>query len=364
MKTFAPGMALLAMSLSAQQYEAKSLGVLPGYVGAEATAINNKGYVVGYAFGRDQGNEAAFLYDPMPCETYNLGSLGGGTARATGINDYGLAVGYSKNASGLTRAFGYSHGVMYDLGGPQPSEERAFSVNNSGKAAGAEVTPGGNDPGSAVTFAAGQVNYLPLFQGDRVLQATAINEFDQLTGFQIGPGEITGLIHFPNLVYPPDYGWFRIRPVTADARIPGLDLAMMPSAINRYGVVTGSAGLFTKHAFLSKFFFEPTIDLGTLNPADPGVTSVGLGLNNSNRVVGFSEKTPGGGPVAFLHDGTKMMDLNTLLVNPAGWELMSANAINDNGQIVGTGRYQGQQVAFLLNPATKYPPPPCTPGKK
>ena len=121
------------------------------------------------------------------------------------------------------------------------------------------------------------------------------------------------------------------------------------------------------HAFLSKHFFEPTIDLGTLNPSDPGVTSVGMGLDSAGRVVGFSEKAPYGGAIAFLHDSYQMIDLNTRLVNPAGWELMSANAINDNGWIVGTGRYNAQQVAFVLVPTSiKLPIPPklCTPIAK
>jgi hypothetical protein len=45
-----------------------------------------------------------------------------------------------------------------------------------------------------------------------------------------------------------------------------------------------------------------------------------------------------------------MVDLNTTLVNPTGWQLTSANGINDYNQIVGTGIHNGQIRAFLLNP--------------
>ena len=47
-----------------------------------------------------------------------------------------------------------------------------------------------------------------------------------------------------------------------------------------------------------------------------------------------------------------MVDLNTTLINPTGWQLTSANGINDYNQIVGTGIHNGQIRAFLLNPIT------------
>ena len=367
MKTLISFVTLFAASLPAQQYyHAFSLGVLPGYTGAEALAINSKNSIVGYSFGVDAKFDGAFLWTPDACKMIDLGSLGGRTSRATSINDFGLVVGHSANAQGMTRAFAYSQGAMSDLGGPSTSNERAFSVNNSGHAAGSEDTPG-SDPGSAVVYTSQGIQYLPNFQGKRVFAATGINEYDELVGFQFLPGEIAGLIHYPNLTQPPNYGWYRINTVATNPRIPALDLGIQPRAINRSNYVTGAAGIGVMHAFLSKHFFEPTIDLGTLNPSDPGVTSVGMGLDSAGRVVGFSEKAPYGGAIAFLHDSYQMIDLNTRLVNPAGWELMSANAINDNGWIVGTGRYNAQQVAFVLVPTSiKLPIPPklCTPIAK
>jgi probable HAF family extracellular repeat protein len=46
-----------------------------------------------------------------------------------------------------------------------------------------------------------------------------------------------------------------------------------------------------------------------------------------------------------------MWDLNELVGGlPEGWILSDATAINDLGQIVGTGLYQGQERAYLLTP--------------
>jgi len=45
---------------------------------------------------------------------------------------------------------------------------------------------------------------------------------------------------------------------------------------------------------------------------------------------------------AFLYtDGTGIRDLNNLIDPSLGWELLRANAINDQGQIVGLGALSG-----------------------
>jgi probable HAF family extracellular repeat protein len=44
-----------------------------------------------------------------------------------------------------------------------------------------------------------------------------------------------------------------------------------------------------------------------------------------------------------------MTDLNSLLPADSGWELSGAVAINDSGQIVGSGIINGQTHAYLLD---------------
>ena len=51
-----------------------------------------------------------------------------------------------------------------------------------------------------------------------------------------------------------------------------------------------------------------------------------------------------------------MTNLNSLIDPGSGWGLYSAQAINDNGQIVGYGNFAGQTQAFLLTPV----PEPAT----
>jgi hypothetical protein len=41
------------------------------------------------------------------------------------------------------------------------------------------------------------------------------------------------------------------------------------------------------------------------------------------------------------------VDLNSFLPNDSGWTLYGASAINDSGQIVGTGIHNGLTEAFI-----------------
>ena len=44
-----------------------------------------------------------------------------------------------------------------------------------------------------------------------------------------------------------------------------------------------------------------------------------------------------------------MLDLNSLIPSDSGWDLLEAYGINDAGEIVGEGLYDGQSHAFRLD---------------
>jgi len=56
----------------------------------------------------------------------------------------------------------------------------------------------------------------------------------------------------------------------------------------------------------------------------------------------------GGSSLAFLFDGTNMVDLNSLISPDSNWILYNATGINDAGQITGNGIVNGEYRAFLL----------------
>jgi len=117
-------------------------------------------------------------------------------------------------------------------------------------------------------------------------------------------------------------------------------------SINNSGQVVGFSFTPGPSSFAHAFRFTDGFgmqDLGTL-----GRGSSAFGMNNSGKVVGSSETptTPRGDPWnpghAFLYtDRLGMQDLNNLIDPLFGWELRKANAINNQGQIVGFGEHTG-----------------------
>ena len=74
-----------------------------------------------------------------------------------------------------------------------------------------------------------------------------------------------------------------------------------------------------------------------------GSASEALAINNAGQIVGTSARHA----VLWQSNGT-MIDLNSLMSAKSGWVLESASGINDEGQIVGTGLYNGGTAYFEL----------------
>lgn len=115
-------------------------------------------------------------------------------------------------------------------------------------------------------------------------------------------------------------------------------------AINNKGQITGVGYLANgaAHAFL--WTRGKMKDVAT----NLGPVSWGFGINDNGAVVGqfpFANTYH-----AFLSTNDKAKDLNKLIPTGSGWVLVSAQGINNSGQIVGEGTHNGQQRAFLLTP--------------
>ena len=297
----------------------------------------------------NSGNHA-FLR--QSCSSRDLGSLGGGQTFARGIGPDGTIVGKSKNAAGRWRAFRYAAGAMTDLGGGASStllQEEAIATNFWGDIVGIESVQGLSNS-TAVRYQDGIASmtariFLPPGVFTPVNTVVDLNDSRGVVG-TVNTSSGTMAVVSTNL----GYQWTTMRGVA------GLESMTTPRAMNRYGHVTGVAGNGFVRAFLSTNPALNATDLGTLG----GNLSMGLGINNYDWVVGWAEASAGGGPRAFVHDGTRMYDLQSLLWNGAGWQLFEAHAVNDAGTIAGFGQLNGVAHAFMLLPKASYPlVPPC-----
>jgi probable HAF family extracellular repeat protein len=92
------------------------------------------------------------------------------------------------------------------------------------------------------------------------------------------------------------------------------------------------------------FLWTAASGMTALGALVPGGNSQAFGVNAAGDVVGSSDGA------AFLFHDAQMIDLATRVLSSRGWQLSEAVAINNLGQIAGTGTHNGQAHAFLLSP--------------
>ena len=124
---------LAAAPCVAVEYEAVDLGTLGGSTSC-AYGINDSGQIVGYSTTASGEYHHACLWSDGVMT--DLGTLGGSNSYARGINDSGQVVGDSRTDSGEDHAFLWLDGDMTDLGTLGGSSSHAYGINDSGQVVG------------------------------------------------------------------------------------------------------------------------------------------------------------------------------------------------------------------------------------
>lgn len=326
---------VLMLSLAhaqATSYTVTALGTLGGDYSA-AASINDHGVITGQSSLPGNVQHRAFIYQNGTMT--DLG-LPGDNSRGNAINNLKQIVGTTFVPGGSPfqpRGFLYSQGTVTDLGTLGGASTYANGINHTAQVVG--TSDPGDAVGTAFIYQHGSMVAIPAGNGSNSSEASAINDHGVVTGRGSTETSLTPFVY--------DNGILTILR-DAQGQVPlgaGAD-------INNAGVVTGSAR-FAGSTRTSAFLYESGVvrSIGSLG----GNWSSGASLNERGEVVGASTLADGSIHNAFFYShATGMLNLNDLIDAGSGWVLSDATSINEAGQIVGSGLYNGVQRAYLLSP--------------
>jgi probable HAF family extracellular repeat protein len=352
----------LGNTFAASQYYVTDIGDLPGGTNvSNGYGINNYGQVVGSSVGVDWEN--AFLWTPTTTNgvtgtLVNLGDFDGGLnqAAAYAINSRGQVVGYSNVEDG-GRAFLWSpvaangtDGTLTNLGVLNPTAHLsvALDINDRGQVTGySNGAPRAFlwNPATPNSATGNMIDLGALSGGNGTSQGTAINNLGQVSGHSdAGPSTHAIL-------------WSPVTPNGSTGTMADIGNHISSGGtfafndeMNNGGSIAGHSVGDGGHAVV----WVPTtpnsstgtaIDLG-------GIGAEALGINDFGDIVGYKSSR-----ATIWPKSGGNIDLNTLLdpISGAGWTLTDASAINEFGQIAGTGVHNGITHAFLLTPVPEPP---------
>ncbi|HEY1683261.1 MAG TPA: hypothetical protein VGG19_00740 [Tepidisphaeraceae bacterium] len=347
---FAVGIGSLATVVSAQQYAISPLGYRPDSTDTIPVLISNSQIIVGFAdIGIPPGQTPFFLSAGSPAVFPS--SPGNTIFSPEAINDSGTVAGFlMPNAQHPLPAFYsaalYQNGQYVELSPPALSTGaytdnfRALALNNSGEAVGFVNVD--ESQMFAVSWVNGQASLIDA-DSNESSSANAINDQGWIAG-AIGP--VSGA--YANPVIWHDGQVIHIA-------LPGNATSGCAIAINNaQQVLVSYTGPNIDDGFL---VWDQGVE--TLLPgfSDPIYGTYATSMNDSGVVVGTSANH------AVLWQNGQICDLNDLVAPDSGWVLTDATSINDPGDIVGYGTYDGSDVPFLLTPTGEIsvPEPALTP---
>jgi probable HAF family extracellular repeat protein len=334
---------------------------------------------------------------PGPYTLIDLGTLGGGSARANDMNENGQITGYAIDTAGRSRAFLWDDGHMTDLGTLGGPAAIGLGINGLGHVVGySNLVPAGASV-AALWRDGAVINMTPDLAAGQGSSARAINDSGQAVvqisygdgflwengvrtplgdlggGFGSVPQDINNagqIVGSASTTITTDLGPMAHAFLWQNGAMT--DLGVLPgdedsgaSAINSLGVIVGSSGRTDPDTYQQ--FYKPFIYQNgqmTAIPV-PGTESFGGDINDLGHVVGTMRASGAVTPWhAWIYKDGVVTNLNSVKPTGTGLHLAFANAINNAGQITGVAMdAQGRYHGFLLTPCDDAcGPPPAVPS--
>lgn len=337
-------------------YSITDLGTLPGFA-PEALGLNASGTVVGtlHPSSNAAAVDTAFVWDRFS-GMHALPGFGGESG-ACGVNDGGVIAGAARTNANLPQAVTWDAQRNITRLPPAPGALQSFthSINNLGVVVGGCIKAGPVEvPLRWKTLAS-----VPEEPGNNLGEPW--NECRAVSGTGLAAGFTSGS--------PPSHGFLWKYASALIETLPQDPGNTSFLGINDAGSVVGSA-----HALPTRWDGGVAIALSLLAGFSEGEA---IDINHGGQVVGdirlqfepessravvwnYRERD-----IVFRHllgipipvfsglGGSQIASvrgLNELIEPTLGWDLKHATAINDAGQIIGTGTHAGQSAAFILSP--------------
>jgi probable HAF family extracellular repeat protein len=320
--------------------------VRPVNKGGHSTAsmINNFGQVVGHGADEPRTETRAYAWSVEHGLIPDLGSVYGHASFATNINDKGVIVGYMTTATESLRAFLLGQGQMYDLGLLSPVEyDEAFSVAT-------DI----NNEGHIVGYSNNSDNALRAYHWDHQNGMTDLGTLGSGRSYAYSINDAGMTVGWSQVDGKSGYRAFAWREETGMLELPGKpDLPTVAYGINASGAICGAAAVGALSNVLQAALWQDgkVFDLGTLYNLS---FSSGQAINDVGHVVGWSYPSArcdlANGRAIIWDQVSGVQDLNDLIGVGTGWVLHKATGVNNEGEIVGCGAFDGKQQSFLLTP--------------
>jgi probable HAF family extracellular repeat protein len=341
----APGPGARAESLP--RYAIQEVPTLSGGAVNFALDINNRGQVSGNSRKAGTGSQLfPYVWTIGQAQPVEIGILPGVPTfgRGFAVNDHGVVVGESGN--GPSKAFRFEDGSLADLGAlPGGSGGVANDINNAGRVVGAASN--GQAVRAFYTDGGGSLIDLgtPLGTTNSFARAYAINDTGTIAGVARNASDTAS----EATLWTFDANGM---PVASTIGSPVSGVFSEALGLNDLGHAVGRYSDPTSNRTRA-FFYDgsASVDLGLLDDEPTFTHARAIDINESGLIVGhvarFDNAPSFGGAAVLWRDG-RIFDLNDLIDPSIGWRLLSAEGINDRGQIVGFGTFDGQTRAFVL----------------